>query len=153
MTVVTKNLKQIPVSVPGQDMAEVVRRVALWHKSNAVVYTEASGSINLFELPGGGLLLRLGVKVSDVFDASGSAAAATGTITVPNDTGTETVWDAGNTRLQSTGYTPSSIEGVKIADSGGMVIFSYVPSSAGVSTNNSGTFEVYIEYIEKENLL
>ncbi len=153
MTVVTKQVKNIPVHVPGQGMAEVVRRAALWYKSAEVAYTEASGAINLFELPGNGIVLRAGVKVKTAFDASGTAAAATGTITVPNDTGTETVWDAGNTKLQSSGYSPSSIEGVKLPSSGGLVIFTYEHSSAGASTNTKGTFEVYIEYIERDDLL
>lgn len=153
MTVTTKSVKAVPVHVPGEGMAEVVRRVAQWHKSNAVAYTEASGAINLFELPGNSILLRAGVKVTAAFDASGSAAAATGTITVPNDTGTETIWDAGNTKLQSTGYSPSSIEGVALPSSGGMVIFNYTTSTSGASTNAAGSINVYVELIQKEDLL
>lgn len=153
MTVATKSIKAVPVHVPGEGMAEVVRRVAQWHKSEAVAYTEASGAINLFELPPNSILLRAGVKVTAAFDASGSAAAPTGTITVPNDSGTETIWDAAITKLQSTGYSPSTVEGVLIPSSGGMLIFNYTTSSAGASTNAAGSFNVYVELIQKDDLL
>ena len=153
MTVALKSVKNIPLSVPGEGMAEIVRRVAQWHKSNAVAYTESSGAINLFEIPGNSIVLRTGIHITTAFDASGSAAAATGTITVPNDTGTEIIWDALITKLQSTGYSPSTMEGVVVPSSGGMVIFNYTTSTSGVSTNTKGQFEVYLEYVQLENRL
>jgi hypothetical protein len=150
MTVVTKQIKNVPLSVPGEGLAEIVRRVAQWHKSPSVAYSEASGAINLFELPGNAVVLRVNVNVTTAFDASGSAAAATGTITVPNDSGTLTLWDAGNTKLQSTGMSPStSAEGAVVTpSSGGMVIFTYTTSTSGTSTNAAGAFEVYLELVQ-----
>lgn len=148
MTVTPIQVKNVPAHVPGEGMAEIVRRVAQWHKSGAVGYAEASGAINLFELPGNSLVLRSGIMVTSVWSASGSAAAATGTLTIPNDTGTLTVLDAANVALQSSGWHPSTADGVILPSSGGMVIFNYTTSTSGASTNAAGSFEAYVEYIQ-----
>lgn len=149
MTVTTVTITNTPRSVPGYGMSELVRRVAQWSKSGAVAYTEASGAINLFELPGNSIVLRVGINVTTAFDASGSAAAATGTITIPNDTGTIVAWDALITKLQSTGWSPDTLDGgTLLPSSGGMVIFNYTTSTSGTSTNTKGSFECYIEYLQ-----
>lgn len=153
MAVVTKQINNIPLSVPGQGMTEIVNRVSQWHKSNAVAYTEASGTINLFELPGNSIVLRSGVNVTTAFGASGSAAAPTGTLIIPNDTGTVIVWDALITKLQSTGWSPSTADNIIVPSSGGMFAFSYTTSTSGVSTNATGSFEAYIEYLQMADLL
>src|SRR5574340_1495656 len=129
MAVITKQIKKVPVSVPGEGMAEVVRRGVRCYK-NSAAYSESSGAINMFELPGNSLVTKLVVNVSTAFDASGTSAAATGTITVPNDTGTITLLDAGNTKFQSSGFIASTgAEPVKLPSSGGMVIFTYTPGT------------------------
>lgn len=144
-----KQIKAIPPFVPGEGMAEVVRRVSQWYKSDFVDFNEASGAINLFEVPGGGLFIRAYVNVEAAFDASGTSAAATATITVPGDTGAVTIFDAGNTKLQSSGYTPDTGgTPLHVPDSGGFVILTYTPGTAA-----AGQLEVYIEYLAKDNLV
>src|SRR5512147_589057 len=107
-TVATKTVSATPRFVPGYGMSELVRRVGQWHKSGSVLFSDTGTALNLFELPGNSIVTRLLVRVTEAFDASGSAAAATATITVPNDTGTETMWDAANVGLQSTGFILST---------------------------------------------
>jgi len=153
MTVVVKQINNIPLAVPGQGMAEVVRRAAQWMKSNPIAYTESSGAINLIELPGNTVVTKALMHITTAFDASGTGAAATGTITIPNDSGTETIWDSLITKLQSSGFSPSTVDAVIVPSSGGMVIFNYTTSTSGVSTNTKGSFEVYLEYVQLEDML
>lgn len=121
-------------------VAEEIRRVAL-HAKNSVTYTDTT-AINLFELPGKVLVKEVNVRVTTPFDGTGASAAATVTITMPNDTGTETLFDAGGTLLQSTGFKPSTTMGVT-PDSGGYIIANYT-----ANTTTAGAFEVYLSYVE-----
>lgn len=152
-TVTTKSVERTPRQVPGYGMSELVRRVTQWHKSNPVLFSDTGSALNLFELPGNAIVTRLLVHITTAFDPSGSAAAPTGTITIPNDTGTEIMWDAANTKLQSSGFSPSTVDACILPDSGGMVIFNFTLSSAGTSTCAAGECEVYLEYLEPEDEL
>jgi hypothetical protein len=137
-----KKIKKVPMHVPGQGMAEFVRRSAQWIKSDSVAY-DGDTTVDLFELPGNSLVVNTLVQIQTAFDASGSAAAAAVTITVPNDTGTETVFngDSTNTLLQSTGFKAATGYALLPA-SGGLVQANLEPG-----TTTGGAFEVYMEYI------
>lgn len=126
-------------------VAEQIKRVAL-HAKNTVAYDD-TGTVNLFELPGNVWVKEANVRVTTAFDASGSSAAATATLTMPNDTGTETLFDAANTLLQASGFHPSTTMGVTPA-SGGYLILNY---TAGTTT--AGQLEVYVSYVEFDSEL
>jgi hypothetical protein len=136
-------IKPRPAHAPY--VADQIRRVELYVK-NTVSFGD-TGTVNLFELPGNVLVTNALVRVITAFDASGTSAAATATITMPNDTGTETLFDAANTALQSTGFKPSTAMGITPA-SGGFVILNY---TAGTTT--AGQLEVYLSYIESADEL
>jgi hypothetical protein len=126
-------------------VADEIRRVAL-HAKNNIAYTD-TGTVNLFELPGNVLVKEANVRVTTAFDASGTSAAATLTITMPNDTGTETLFDAANTLLQSTGFKPSTTMAVT-PSSGGYLTLNYT-----ANTTTAGALEVYLSYVEFANAL
>lgn len=138
-------IKIKPRSKHAPYVADEIRRVALWRK-NTVAYTD-TGTINLFELPGNVLVKEALVRVTTAFDGTGASAAATMTLTMPNDTGTETLFDAGGTLLQSTGFKPSTAMAVT-PSSGGYVIMNYT-----ANTTTAGQLEVYISYIEFDSSL
>ncbi len=129
----------VPIQVP-LPLAELARRVPQWVKSDAVNYSD-TGTVNLFEIPGNVLITNMLVRVKTAFEASGTSAAATATITIPNDTGTETIWDAANTALQSSGFKPTTGWALT-PDSGGFAILTY---TAGTTT--AGQLEVYLSYV------
>lgn len=146
MAPTVKNAKRVPVAVPGEGMAEFVRRSSQMIKSDSMVYDDTSPA-NLIELPGNVLVKGGFVHVTTAFDASGSAAAATLTLTVPNDTGTETIFDASTNFLQTTGFHP--VTGYALTpSSGGYVIATY---TAGSTTQ--GALEVYLDYVDLANRL
>lgn len=122
-------------------VTELIRRVPVVRKSASVTYTDTT-AVNLFELPENVLVLKADVRVTTAFDASGTSAAATATITMPNDTGTETLFDSAETLLQSTGFKPSTAIGIT-PSSGGLVILNYTPG-----TTTAGALEVYLTYVE-----
>jgi hypothetical protein len=61
---------------------------------------------------------------------------------MPNDTGTETLFDSNLTLLQSTGFKPSTTFAVTPA-SGGLIIMNYTPG-----TSTAGQAEVYLQYVQ-----
>lgn len=141
-----KNIKKVPVHVPGEGMAEVVRRAPQWIKSDSSALTfDGDTTVNLFELPGNSLVTQVLVQVETAFqDGSGSDAVAV-TITVPNDTGTETVFQADSsinaTVLQATGFHVAS--GYALTpSSGGLVTANIAPG-----TTTTGALQVFMEYI------
>lgn len=138
-----KLIKNLPVAVPGQGMAEFVRRSAQWIHSDAVSYS-GDTTVDLFEIPGNSLIVETYVQITTAFDASGSAAAAAVTITVPNDTGTETIFngDSDNTLLQSTGFKAATGFAL-MPSSGGLVQANLEPG-----TTTGGAFEVYMAYVQ-----
>lgn len=126
-------------------VADEIKRVAL-HAKGSMGFGDTT-AVNLFELPGNVLVKEANVRVTTAFDPSGTSAAATLTITMPNDTGTETLFNATNTLLQSTGFKPSTTMGVT-PSSGGYIILNY---TAGTTT--AGQLEVYLSYVEFDNEL
>jgi hypothetical protein len=146
---ITKPVTNIPTFVPGGARAtEHLRRSAEWWKSDAILYTDTT-TINLFEIPGNSIVMNMYVHVTTAFDASGSSAAATATITVPNDTGTITLFDASTIMLQTTGPNWSTGEkGTVVPASGGYIIMTYTPG-----TTTKGQCEVYVEVVQLEDRL
>ncbi len=134
-----------PAVAPGKGMTSVVRHISLLVKSNPVLFSDTT-SVNLIEFQGNELIQDIQVNVTSAFDASGSSAAATATITVPGATGALTVWDAGNTRLQivnSDYLSPSTNPGwIQIPASGGFLKFLLTPGTA-----LAGQAEVYLRYL------
>lgn len=146
-----KQLPIVPPHVPAAGVAELLKHIPSAVRSDPVNYN-GDTAVNLFEVPGNILIRALQVNIITAFDASGTSAAATGTITVPCDTGTFTVFDAANTLLQTVTtdqYKPSTNAGwIKTPDSGGFVIFSLEPG-----TTTAGQLEVYMEYQPNADIL
>lgn len=139
----TVKIKPRPKHAPY--VADEIRRVAL-HAKGRMTYSDTT-AVNLFELPGNVLVKEANVRVTTAFDGTGTSAAATLTITMPNDTGTETLFDAAGTLLQSTGFKPSTTMGVT-PSSGGYIILNYT-----ANTTIAGALEVYLSYVEFDNEL
>ena len=136
----------VPNLALGYGMTELIRRLPLVVKSDVVTFADTA-AINLIELPGNALILNAQVRVTTAFDASGTSAAATATLTVPNDTGTETLFDAANAILQSTGFKPATTLALTPA-SGGFAILNLTPGTAG-----AGALEVYLAYVPNADRL
>ena len=128
--------------VPGPRDLQQLIRVGEWFESGQVLFSDTT-SVNLIELPGNSLVVSAFVHVSTAFDASGSSAAATATLTVPNDTGgVDTIYDAANVGLQATGAHWAT--GVAVVPSaGGYLILAYTPG-----TTTAGALEVYVEVVQ-----
>jgi hypothetical protein len=139
-----KQLPIVPPHVPAAGVAELIKHLPAIVRSDPVNFNSDT-SVNLFEVPGNILISKLQVNIITAFEASGTSAAATGTITVPCDTGTFTVFDSNLTLLQTVTtdqYLPSTNTGmIKTPDSGGYVIFLQAPG-----TTTAGQLEVYMEY-------
>jgi len=135
-----------PAHAPGQNVAATLRRSVKVAKSSSVAYGDTS-PINLIELPGNCLVLGGSVRVTTEFNSAGTSPAATLTVTAPNDTGTELLWDAGGVGLGSTGYKPFTIWALT-PSSGGYIIGTYT-----ANTTAAGAFEVYINYVELDDKL
>ena len=136
----------VPSNVPGNKMAEVTRRSSLWFKTPSIAFDDTN-VINLFELPGNCLVVNTFVNVTAAFDGTGTSAAATATLTVPNDTGTEVLFDAGALGLNTTGFKPAT-GFAKVPSSGGFAILNYT-----ANTTTAGALEVYVEVVQLENRL
>lgn len=147
----TKFLPVVPPHVPAAGVAELLKHLPAIVRSEPVNYNSDT-TVNLFEVPGNIIIKALHVNVITAFDASGTSAAATGTIEVPGDTGAIVVWDANLTLLQTATtdqYKPSTNAGlIKTPDSGGMVTFNQTPG-----TTTAGQVEVYMEYFPNVDLL
>lgn len=138
---VTKKIKHSPRIAPGAGISQIVRRIELNAKSDTVGFADTT-AVELFELPENVLVIAADVRVTTAFDGTGTSAAATATITIPNDTGTEVLWDAGALGLNSTGFKPSTAMGIT-PSSGGMLILNYTPN-----TTTAGQLEVYLRYVD-----
>lgn len=136
----TKQVPVVPMAVPGQGMAELVRHLPVFVKG--VMTSTDTTSVLLIELPGNCIVVRTLVHVSTPFDASGTSAAATATVAMPFDTGSTTVWDAANVGLQTTGWKLDTGGPVMLASSGGFVTVAYTPG-----TTTTGQLEVYVEVL------
>jgi hypothetical protein len=143
MAINVKQVTAVPEVVPGPArMQEFVHRAIELYKSDAIVpATSATGATNIIELPGNCVIVDAWVHVTTAFDASGTSAAATATLIMPNDTGTEVVWDADLVDLQSSGKKPATGNmGIEVPSSGGFVAVTFEPG-----TTTAGQFEVYVE--------
>ena len=128
----------------GTGVSEVIRRVPVWKKSNPVLFSDTT-VVNLFELPGNVFVNDMFVRVTAAFDASGTSELSGANITMPNDTGTETLWSS--TTLVSTGFYPSTTVAVTPA-SGGLLMLNYTANST-----TAGQLEVYVSYVEYDDEL
>jgi hypothetical protein len=142
---VVKNILNVPKAVPGQDMAEFVRRSDQWYK-NVVTYTDTT-VVNLFQIPGNCVVVGGFVRVTTPFDATGTSGAATITLTVPNDTGTEVIFDAGALGLTTTGFKPAT-GFAATPDTGGFIICNLTPN-----TTTAGVAEVYVQVVQLADML
>ncbi len=143
---VVKIAPTVPNIAPGFGMSELIKRIPLTVKSNSVTFADTT-AVNIIELPGNVLITGAQVRVTTAFDASGTSAAATATLTVPNDTGTEVLFDAANTILQSTGFKPATTLAL-VPSSGGYAIVNLTPGTAV-----AGALEVYLSYIPNADQL
>lgn len=139
-------VKPAPPYAPGQGVAKALHRSQRWVKSETIAFGDTS-PVNVFEIPGNVLVVGGLVDVITAFDASGTGAAATVTITVPNSTGTTTVYDASTSGLQTSGFKAFSDYALTPA-SGGYIVATY---TAGTTT--AGSFQVYMAYVEPEDEL
>lgn len=147
MAAVNNQIKPIRKNIyHGAGQTELNRQESRWYKSGAVAFGDAS-PVTLFSVPAHTLIVQALIHVSTPFDASGTSAAATATLTVPNDTGTEVIWDAAGVGLQSTGSHPSTTVGV-VVPSDGSITLALTPN-----TTTAGQLEVYLELVEPEDLL
>lgn len=140
-----------PPFSPGEGVAKVINRVEQVVRSNRVLFSDTA-AINLIEFRGGEIVTGVQVDITAAFDASGTSAAATATISVPGSTGAVVVWDADSVDLQvltSDRTHPSTNPGwVKVPDSGGFLILNLTPNTTTV-----GSLEVYLSYFPKANSL
>lgn len=142
-----KNVTPIKGAIfKGDLQTERERRSSQWYKSDAIGISGDTAQ-NLFRLPPNTLVVGGFVRVDTAFDASGTSTAATVTLTITNDTGTETIFDAANVALQSTGFKPCTNAALVPAD-GGMAAISFDPA-----TSAGGSFRVYLEVVELNELL
>lgn len=133
--------KQPSTSNPGGDPMYFITHGVRMAKSSSVAYNDTT-SVVLFNVPADTLIVGAYIFVTTAFDASGdSAAPATATITVPNDTGgTDTIWDSATALLQATGVYPATA--MAYVSASGNVILAY---TAGTTT--AGALTVYLEYV------
>ncbi len=145
MAAVVKQVTNLPEVVPGpRRIQEHVQHAGEYWRSDEFTYDNVTGSHNLIELPGNCIIVDAFVHVSTAFDASGTSTAATATLVVPNDTGTETVWDSDNADIQSTGTkVATGALGIVVPGSGGFVSVTYEPATTTV-----GQFEIYVELVQ-----
>lgn len=138
---VVKLTPTVPANAPGFGIADLLKHVNLTVRSPEVLFSDTT-AINLIELPPNALITNILINVTTAFDASGTSAAATGTLTVPNDTGALTVWDANLVALQSTGLISATVLNALVAASGGFLAMTYTPGTTTV-----GALEVYLSYV------
>lgn len=130
-----------PAVAPGMGVTSALKSSVKVAKSSSVLFSDTT-SVNLFEVPANILVTNAYVNVTSAFDASGTSAAATLTVTVPADTGATTIWSAANVALQATGfYAATGME--LLASSGGFVNVAYTPG-----TTTAGAMQVFLEYVE-----
>lgn len=139
---VVKPIKRVPVSVPGEGMAEIVRRSPLVVKSDAVGFGDTA-AVNLFELPGNIAVLGAWLTVTADFDGSGTSAAPSATFSVPVATGPQIILSAAALSLVTTIGAQSTGPLCVTPASGGYGILDY---TAGTTT--AGSLNVYMSYVD-----
>lgn len=143
MAPIVKPIPTVPVHAPGFGIAALLKHLPVTVRSDAFLFSDTS-TANLIELPPNALVTNVQINVTTAFDASGTSAAATATLSIPQDSGALTVWDAANLALQSTGMVPASTmpAAIPAAASGGYAILTYT-----ANTTTAGALEVYLSYI------
>src|SRR3990167_6336523 len=109
----TKQLPIVPSHVPGQGVAKLLKHIPALVRSDPVNFNSDT-LVNMFEVPGNIIITDLQVNIITAFDGTGTSAAATGTISVPGDTGAIVVFDSAGTLLQTATtdqYLPSTNTG------------------------------------------
>ncbi len=142
-----KHLKRVPLTVPGEGMAEITRRSPLVVKSDAVGFGD-TGTVNLFELPGNIVVTNAWLHVTTDFDGSGTSAAPSATFSVPVATGAQVILSAAALSLVTTVGANASGPICVVPASGGFGILTY---TAGTTT--AGSLEVYMEYVDVADML
>lgn len=138
---VLKSTKTVPVNVPGEGMAEFVRRAPQVFKSDSIGFAD-TGTINIFEIPGNVLVVGAALRVTTDFDGSGTSAAPSATFSVPVATGALVILDAPALSLVTSAGVQSTGPWAVTPASGGLGIVTY---TAGTTT--AGVMEVYLEYV------
>ena len=146
MAATVKYIKNVPAHMPGAGVREQVVLSQKVAKSDAVAFGDTS-PINLIELPGNVAVLGGYVYVETAFDASGTSAAATVTLAMPNSTGTETLYDASTIGLQSTGMKAFTAWAVTPSSGG------YVAATYTAGTTTAGSFRIYLQYVQEDDKL
>jgi len=127
----------IPAIALGAGMTEVVRRLPLVVKSNAIAFND-TGTINVFEIPGNILITDAWITTTADFDPSAKAA-----FSIPASTGAQIIIAAVSGSLATTEIARSTGPNVVTPASGG---FGTVTYTAG-TTSTAGSFNVYMTYI------
>jgi len=138
---VVKLTPTVPAHVPGFGMAELLKHVNLTVRSAEVLFSDTT-VVNLIELPPNALITNAVINVTSAFDGTGTSAAATATLSVPNDSGALVIWDAGALGLGATGIASATVLAALVANSGGFAILNYTPG-----TTTAGALEVYLSYV------
>jgi hypothetical protein len=144
---VVKPIKRVPVSVPGEGMAEITRRSPLIVKSDAIGFGDTA-AINVFELPGNIAVINAWLRVTTDFDGSGTSAAPSATFSVPVATGAQVILNAAALSLVTTIGANASGPIAIVPASGGFGIVNYTPG-----TTTAGQMEVYMEYVDLADML
>ena len=134
----------IKVNPPSRFVGPIADRSnkeAFWVKSNVVAFSDTT-AINLVEMPGNCLVVSAWIHVLTAFDASGTSARCSATISVPVGSGPEIIWDADASDLQTTGFYPSTGVMCLVPSSGGYIVMDYTPN-----TTTAGTLEAYFEVV------
>jgi|SaaInl7_200m_RNA_FD_contig_71_643176_length_2917_multi_8_in_0_out_0_4 hypothetical protein len=140
MAPTVKNIELTPRHAPGKDVAKVLKGTVR-HIRSSFAFGDTTPVI-IAEFPNKAVYVtRADLHVSTAFEASGASAAATCTITIPNSSGAQTIFDAASTKLQSTGVQPSTAVGIT-TDTGGNLNIVYT-----ASTTTAGAAEIYVEYM------
>jgi hypothetical protein len=147
MAIVTKYVKPFAPVYKGAGQTEINQRGSQWYKSESIAFGGDTTN-TVFVLPAGCLVVDGFVMVESAFDASGTSAAATATLTINNDTGTETLFDAANVGLQSTGLKPCTL-----AAAGVTTTVCPVKLLMDPSTSTAGSLRVYIEVVQLDSIL
>ena len=140
-------VKRVPPFVPGEGMAEVVRRAPQVVKSAPILFSDTA-TINVFELPGNILVTNAWLHVTTDFDGSGTSAAPSATFSVPVATGAQIILNAPALSLVTTTAANASGPVCVIPATGGFGIVSYT-----ANTTTAGQFEIYMEYVDMADRL
>lgn len=139
---VVRPIHRVPVTVPGHEMAETIRRVPQVVKSDAIGFGDTA-AINVFEFPGNVAVTGAWLVVTTDFDGSGTSAAPSATFSVPVATGAQIILNAAALDLVTTVGAQSTGPLCVTPASGGFGIVDYTPG-----TTTAGQMYVYVQYVD-----